>query len=316
MFQAIGDIDENRNFKMAVASANELPGTNIDSLLTISFEVEPNVENKVYSIKLQNILLEYDSVKHDDPSDVLVRVRVCMLGDANRDNKVNVIDVTLIINYILNRDSGLEYNALLADMNEDGFIDIFDIMKLINVVVNGKMPVVDEIMARAAVAPQYEDMELAFIKNGVTMSIPNAQRFSSFQFDIEVPDDIELKDTKLIGVNTNHIIQFAKTDYCQYRVVCLSLDNSILESDGKDFLILDIPNCGKVKIHDAMFVNSQGIATYFCDKEIDNGITGINSTVTSKDDSVFDLSGRKVKNENRHLHKGIYIINNKRVVVK
>jgi hypothetical protein len=65
-----------------------------------------------------------------------------------------------------------------------------------------------------------------------------------------------------------------------------------------------------------MFVNSQGIATYFCDKEIENGITGINSTVTSKDDSVFDLSGRKVKNENRHLHKGIYIINNKRVVVK
>lgn len=316
MFSAYGDMDENRNIKMAIASANELPGTSIDSLLTFQFKVASDTDTRIHSIKLQNILLEYDSIKHDDPSDVSVRVRVSILGDANHDNKILVDDATLIINHILNNESEVEYNALLADMNDDGEIDIFDVMKLITLIVTGKLPIVNETMSRAAEKNNYEDLSVALYNNGITIGVLNAQRFTSFQFDIEVPDDIDLADAKLIDKSTNHMIQFAKIDDHHYRVVGLSMNNSLLNNDPNGIIALEIPNYETIKISNAIFVDSQGQITYFNNKEIDSGITGIKNMRTSDNESVYDLSGRKVKNVNRHLSKGIYIINNKRVVIK
>ena len=144
MFYALGDMNENRCIKMAIASAFELPGTNVDSLLTFHFNVASNIDTRIYSFKLQNILFEYDSNKHDNPSDVNVRIRVSKLGDANHDDKIRLDDATLLVNYILNKTSEVEYNAFLADMNDDGVIDIFDIMKLINAIVHGTQSVLDD----------------------------------------------------------------------------------------------------------------------------------------------------------------------------
>ena len=316
LFYAMGKMDEERSIKMAFASANELPGTSIDSLLTFTFRVSPEANLGTHAIKLQNILFEYDSVKQDRLPDVNIRVRVCMLGDANHDNKILVNDATLIINHILGKTTTEEYNPILADMNDDGDIDIFDVMKLVTVIVTGKMPVVDEALARAVEKVNYEDLSVALYNNGITIGVLNAQRFTSFQFDIEVPDDIDLADAKLIDKSTNHMIQFAKIDDHHYRVVGLSMNNSLLNNDPNGIIALEIPNYETIKISNAIFVDSQGQITYFNNKEIDSGITGIKNMRTSDNESVYDLSGRKVKNVNRHLSKGIYIINNKRVVIK
>ena len=315
MFYALGDMDEERNIKMAFASASELPGSSIDSLLTFRLQVSPDANLRTHVVKLQNILFEYDSVKQDRLEDANIRVRVCTLGDANHDNKVRMDDATLVINHILNRESGIDYNAMMADMDDDGCIDIFDIMKLVNVIVNGKMPVADEARIHAA-APHYEDLSLAFTRNGITVGVPNVQRFTSFQFDIETTEDVELKNVRLLDTNTNHMIQFAKTDNNHFRVIGLSLDNSTFTNNGEDVLAFELPNCGRIRVFNTMFVDPRGLATYFLDKEIESGITGIRNIKTSDDESVYDILGRKVKNENRNLHKGIYIINNKRVVVK
>ena len=316
LFYAMGKMDEERSIKMAFASANELPGTSIDSLLTFTFRVSPEANLGTHAIKLQNILFEYDSVKQDRLPDVNIRVRVCMLGDANHDNKILVNDATLIINHILGKTTTEEYNPILADMNDDGDIDIFDVMKLVTVIVTGKMPVVDEALARAVEKVNYEDLSVALYNNGITIGVLNAQRFTSFQFDIEVPDDIDLADAKLIDKSTNHMIQFAKIDDHHYRVVGLSMNNSLLNNDPNGIIALEIPNYETIKISNAIFVDAQGQITYFNDKVIDSGITGIKNIQASDNESVYDLSGRKVKNVNRHLSKGIYIINNKRVVIK
>lgn len=160
-------------------------------------------------------------------------------------------------------------------------------------------------------------MTLAFSGNGVTMSIPNAQRFTSFQFEVEVPDNVELSGAKLIGVSTNHMVQFAKIEDNYYRVIGVSLDNSLLASNnGNNLIGLEIPNGGKLSIHNAMFVTPQGEVTYFNDSEIESGITSVRPITVTDPESVYDLLGRKVQTKNGHLPKGIYIINNKRVVVK
>ena len=143
------------------------------------------------------------------------------------------------------------------------------------------------------------------------MSIPNSQRFTSFQFEVKLSEEAELKDARLIGVTTNHIVQYTKIADNYYRIIGISLDNSMLPSDnGGNIIGLEIPNCEKLIIRNAMFVTPQGKATYFNDKELESGVT------EDGDESIYDLSGRKMQNNNNKLRKGLYIKKDKKVIVK
>lgn len=320
MFHALGDMNQDRTVKMAIASANPLPGTEVDDLLTVDFKADENIETDiVYLIKFQNILFEYDPKGKDNANDVSVYVRVYKLGNINKTGQVDVADVTIAISYIKGEEIDEDCNVMLADMNNDGVIDIFDIMKLINVILTGKLPDTSApLMARAAENRIYEDLSLAFSANGVTMGIPNVERFTSFQFEVEVSDDVELTAVELVGASTNHMVQFVKIDENYYRVMGLSMDNSLLNGNNSNNLIdLEIPKCGKLSIHNAMFVTPRGKITYFNDLDLEDGITGVRRINNTTDDqSVYDLLGRKVQTQNGHLPKGVYIINHKRVVVK
>ena len=59
-------------------------------------------------------------------------------GDVNIDGSVNVVDVMLIVNYIMNRETyALTYNQLIqADINSDGVIDVNDIVQIVNQIMN------------------------------------------------------------------------------------------------------------------------------------------------------------------------------------
>lgn len=318
MFYALGDFDQTRRIKMAIASACPLADTEVDDLLTFGIKTEENLAPDLYLIKLQNILFEYEPKEKDKVSDASAHIRVRKLGDTNRDEAVNTADATLVINDIMDKPSSVEHNVMLADMNDDKEIDIFDIMKLINVILYGKLPNKNNAPQRAAENRLYEDMTLAFSGNGVTIGIPDAQRFTSFQFEVELPENIELTAANLIGASSNHIIQFAKIEDNYYRVMGLSMDNSLLNgNNGNELIGLEIPKCGKANIHNAIFVTPQGVITYFNDIDLEDGITSVRRIMSTNDDqSVYDLLGRKVQTKDGHLPKGIYIINNKRVVIK
>jgi hypothetical protein len=318
MFWAQGNMSADRNIKMAIASSAPLPGTEVDNLLTVDISADASMQPAMQVIKLQNILFEYAPKGKDNINDLSVRVRVYALGDNDRNDDVNVADAVNMIANILGTSSDVEYNIMLSDMNGDKVIDIFDVMKLKHVILNGKLPEKKEAMARAAEHRIYEDMTLAFARKGVTIGFPNAQRFSAFQFEVVVPDGTELTSAQLIGMATNHQVEFAKIDDNTYRVIALSTDNSLLESgNGNDLIGLEIPDCGKVSIRRALCVTPRGEVTYFNNLDKEDGITGIDGiTVASQNGTAYDLLGRKVEPQNGRLPKGIYIINNKRVIVK
>ena len=60
-----------------------------------------------------------------------------MLGDMNNDKKVDVSDVSLLIDYVLGKSPGIASNAKL-DCNEDGFVDVSDVSLVIDIVL-GKL---------------------------------------------------------------------------------------------------------------------------------------------------------------------------------
>lgn len=318
-FSAIGDVDDKRTIKMAFASTTELQDTETDSLLTLCIKADDNFSSELSLLKLQTIMFEYSPSEKNLAEALSIGLSIWNLGDANRDKEVRVDDATLIINYILGKESAVEYNAMLADMNDDKVIDIFDVMKLMNVILTGKLPVSRRVMSLSTPNTVYEDMTSSFTNNGISIGIPNAERFSSFQFDIELPDDIELLDAELNDVSTDHMIQFTKVSDHYFRVLCLSANNSVLtENSANNLIKLIIPNCNKLSIQNTIFVTPQGIACHFNNLEMENGITSVNTNniSTNVSQSVYDLLGRKVRTKDGHLPKGMYIINNKRVIVK
>ena len=56
----------------------------------------------------------------------------CLLGDANNDTVLNVLDVVITVNIALN----LEESSGCSDMNADGIVNILDIVLLVNLILN------------------------------------------------------------------------------------------------------------------------------------------------------------------------------------
>ena len=53
------------------------------------------------------------------------------IGDINLDGKVDVTDVTTLMNMILN---GATANLKFADINADGKVDVSDVSALVNII--------------------------------------------------------------------------------------------------------------------------------------------------------------------------------------
>ena len=54
-----------------------------------------------------------------------------LTGDVNDDNVINIIDATLLINYLLDNDAS-QLNLAKADIDGDGSINITDVVMLID----------------------------------------------------------------------------------------------------------------------------------------------------------------------------------------
>lgn len=72
---------------------------------------------------------------------------------------------------------------------------------------------------------------------------------------------------------------------------------------------------GEMEISNILFVTLDGQKSYFRDEKV-NVATGIKSVVTNQEETIYDLSGRRLSKDRCQLRKGIYIINGKKVTIK
>ena len=59
-----------------------------------------------------------------------------LLGDANQDGEINVIDVVVIVNHIINLELMDPMSIYISDMDGNGQINILDVIQIINVILD------------------------------------------------------------------------------------------------------------------------------------------------------------------------------------
>ena len=236
-------------------------------------------------------------------------------GDVTGNGSVNVQDATIVVNYILGTDINDEYDYSAADMNEDGEIDVFDVTKMIAVILSEESSAKMRKVTGVQESTIAEQLTMEHVTDGIALGIDSAERFTSFQMDVEVPNDVTLTEARLTNSETDHIVRYAKIGEKQYRVMALSMNSTPLKASANGVIELNLSNGGDVQIDNILFVTPQGKAVQFGALS-DYIVTDIKSVEPSEADEIYDLSGRKMNVSRTQLPKGFYIINKKKVFIK
>lgn len=289
--------------------AKDVPVTDVDAF------VDTDLANATLYVPLSSI----ENYKSAEPWSLFGNVVALpaemdlISGDVTGSGNVDVQDATIIVNFILGKENSDEYDFSLADMNNDGEVDVFDVTAILNVILsNGS----NSSLARSFTRKDEvrEPISLTTERNGWQLGIDSPERFTSFQFDIEVSRGVDLLDVEWNGY-TNHLLQFAKNGENRYTVVALSLASTPLPAFDDALLRLHLSDRGEVRIDNVLFVTPAGKAARF------NGATtgmttGIKGISNIQGEQIYDISGRRLNTEREQLSKGVYIINNKIVVIK
>lgn len=235
-------------------------------------------------------------------------------GDLTGSGSVDIQDATLTVNYILGNRTD-EYDYAVADMNNDGEVDVFDVQAIINVILSNSSAVPARRSNRngnncESICLTSEDGDLLF-------GIDNVERFTSFQFNISVPQGVELLGVEWNAPISDHILQFAKNGENCYTLVALSMSCLPLPALNEKLLKLHLSDTGngEVSFDNILFVTPQGEATCFEGGSL-HMTTGVKGVTYTQGEFVHDISGRQINMKREQLPKGVYIINNQKVVIK
>ena len=236
--------------------------------------------------------------------------RVLSKGDANGDGEVNIADAVITVTNILGQPTDMYFHQDMADMNDDSEIDIFDVSMIVTAALNanGSSPAHGMISGIDNIAE--EDVRLTKQNNRIFMGIDREGVFTAFQFDVTLPEGVELLGASLATGGTNHQLTFVKRGDNQYRVVGLSMTNEVFAaSDGHliQLQLSDSSSAGMAKVSNVLFINPVAKdATAIREHRSGEG----------EEDSIYNLKGQYLGKDRQKLGKGIYVINGKKVYIK
>ncbi len=310
-----------------------------DSGQLLSLVLLPNstLEAGNYEVELKNIVLTDPDANRYAVADVkgYINVRTYTMGDVNNDGYIDVADLAGVVRFILeNADASLVFNA--ADMDGNGVVEINDYAALVNVILNQGSP---------SYAPQRKAKSMRntlvtlsdYIQNihgeGELMVRigSNGMQYTGMQFDLRLPEGIELMDDGAEAVSNQHETCMQKLANGKYRVVCASIMNDELPEGNvvrlKFRVVGDVDNIVEVMTDNIVLSDVNAIryeaspASIIFNLDDATGIGNLNSILSESKGAIYDLSGRKFVNLSTRqlvnsLKKGIYIQNGKKTSIK
>ncbi len=230
------------------------------------------------------------------------------MGDANGDGNINIADAVATVTNILGQPTEAAFYKYAADMNTDQVIDIFDVTLIVNAAFDAASPA--PAMTRGSASNiMMEHISMTADADYIYLGIDQPERFTATQFDVTLPEGMELVDARLASATTDHQLSFVKRGNNEYRVIGLSMSNTTFRSMNGQLIKLEVSGSAvdsDVKMSNVLFVTPTATVMTSIDKCL--------NTAKAADDSLYDLKGQRLSKQ--QLGKGIYIMNHKKVIIK
>lgn len=298
---------------------------NSGTLLTLVLFPKSTLESGDYDVELKNIILTDPQATRYAAPDMksVITVSNYTMGDVNNDGHIDVADLAGVVRFILeNADASLVFNA--ADMDGNGVIEINDYAALVNVILSQDAS--SNAPRRKANAMLRDIISLSALSldsNGegeLTVSLPvNDMRYTGMQFDLRLPEGIELADDGADAVDGCHGAWMQRRADGTYRIVCASMMNDefatgeVMRLQVKATAVCADESavvCENVVLSDVDAVRHEAASASAMLSAGD--ATGVSAVNANRQMDAYDLQGRRAGT----LKRGLYIVNGKKVVVK
>lgn len=310
-------------------------------------------EDSEYSLIVKNIEFSrknqsgYSSVQSPDIT-VLLTVGEYTMGDANGDGRITGADAVLAMSNFLGKETP---NIIMkaADMNYDGKISGIDVVLITDELLSQNQ----SSKTQAGDANRYKGNLLmtgnasSSTEIALNFSVPNAYEFTAIQMDVTIPDGFTVKNMKIGPDNqVSHSLKYRQHPNGMTRVFIYSDSNADFISDNILSIELDevntIHDSQEITVEDVLAVeitddgvlewnicgdetNVSEIAEICMDSNINVWVENSTIYINSNNDGVIslcDISGNSRSIEfnagttSISVLPGIYLINNKKIIVK
>jgi len=233
-----------------------------------------------------------------------------LLGDANVDGKVNVLDYQKVVNMILDPTLQPEEGTDLftnIDINQSEVIEVGDLTAIVNYILNDNWQ--GYAAARGLNAAEGESiaMNTSSLEQGkqrIAVSLANVSDYTAFQMDVVLPEGMTLVGTSLSDrAGESHMLYSRKQLDGSIRLLASSVKGETFQGNDGAVLYIDVEGAGSVELVNILFSDVNAQTRLFT---LGGDATGINNvgTLDSLKQQVYDFGGRLMKG----LKKGMNII--------
>lgn len=246
-------------------------------------------------------------------------LRVVKNGDANSNKVVNIDDIVEVIQFIQHQIDDIDTFA--ADANDDNAVNVADIVKIVSIIMGKEDH--DQVQVNAVSHRALSNMTFDVRQDSpsnIAIMMESSSEYTAFQFDLTLPEGIELTGIRLGSAENNHVLSAVKQENGYYRVVGYSLSNMPLRTAGCSLLNISTNKApaGEISLTEIHFVKANAADNVLQDVTI-AGTTNVLNISSPMVFDVYDLNGVLVKRQvttMNGLAKGVYIVNNEKVLVK
>ena len=284
---------------------------NSGDFITLSIVSDGSMEEGTYTATLKGIIFSDENEQKLTFDDCSFNISVInyTTGDANGDGSIDVMDVVKMVSHIMGRNPS-SFNQIAADIDGNGKVNVMDLVNLINLIMSTPQQT-------SGIAPHAQSGSMELSRNGdeaITVSIPFADRHVAAQFVVSVTDGAVLQE---VVADEAHQSKFTRMSDGRYKVMVFSGNNATFNSNSP--IKLQLSGNGDVKIEDAMFVDIDEEAVAFESAVLNTtGITAVGTTFAHPVD-IYTVGGKLLKSgatSTQGLAKGVYVVNNQKLIVK
>ncbi len=289
---------------------------NSGDFITLTLVADEGMAEGNYTATLQDIIFSDENKQQLNLASSTFNISIVdiMPGDANGDGQLNVMDIVEMVGHIMD-DPSDTFVFAAADIDGNGTVNVMDLVNLVELIMNAAT------QAPATTAFSTGDTQAAFGRaqlartdaHTIMVSVPDAGSHIAAQFTVALPDGGVLNDVTAGG---SHHTQFTRMDDGRYMVMVYSASNAAFRSDNPISLTV---SGGSAQVEDVVFISSDKSAVAYEPALLSaTGIMTVGEAFAQPAD-VYTLDGtllRRGATLTLGLAKGVYIVNNQKVIVK